>query len=103
MIITFLLGFAAGALAPIGEDRLMELLKGISFFEPAPDEAELRTLALVLALIIAAILSNSLGNGSPVVLAIGAFVGVVMPRIMERVQKKKAPDYDTDSNGDDAA
>lgn len=95
MLITFLLGVAAGWFAPAVEPRVADLLKGLVSSDVPISPVELRAYSLALCLTGAAILSMIIGNPHAFPLAIGAVLGVFGPRLRERYRGQRVPDYDS--------
>ncbi len=98
MLATVILGIAAGAGAPYAEPHVKKALEGVLLSDAPMSAMELRMFSFAMCLVGAAILAWIFGNGSALALAIGAALGVFGPRIIDRVQKRRDPDY-----GDDAS
>ncbi len=96
MILTLILGMAAGAGAPYLEDQVKRALENIALAGAPLSALELRVASFALLLFGAAILAWLFGNGSAIALSLGAVLGVAAPRIIEAVQNRKAPDYGED-------
>ncbi len=97
MLATVILGIAAGAGTPYAEPHVKNALESVLLSDAPLSAMELRLFTFATLLVIAAILAWIFGNGSAFALAVGAALGVFGPRIIERIQQRKAPDY-----GDDA-
>ena len=96
MLATVILGIAAGAGAPYAEPHVKGALEGVILSEVPISAMELRMFTFAICLVAAAILAYVFGNGSAFGLAVGAAIGVFGPRIMQRLQNRKAPDYGDD-------
>ena len=96
MLATLILGIAAGAAAPYAEPHVKKLLEGVLLADAPMDAMEIRVLSFAVCLIGAAILALIFGNGSGLALSVGAALGVFGPRLIDRIQKRKAPDYGDD-------
>jgi hypothetical protein len=96
MLATVILGIAAGAGAPYAEPYVKDWIKSLLLSDAPMTEIELRLFSFAICLVGAAVLAYAFGNGSGLALSIGAALGVFGPRIIDRVQKKKAPDYGDD-------
>lgn len=95
MLITLVLGIAAGAGASYAEPHLKPALENL-FSDGPISETDLKLYALALCLVAAAILSWILGNGSAITLTVGGAIGVFGPRLLAMAQKRRAPDYGDD-------
>ena len=96
MLATVILGIAAGAGAPYAEPHVKGALEGMILSEAPMSAMELRMFTFAICLVAAAILAYVFGNGSAFALAVGAAIGVFGPRIIQRLQNRKAPDYGDD-------
>lgn len=96
MLATVILGIAAGAGAPYAEPHVKRTLEGMLLADTALSDMELRMLSFAVCLVAASILAWIFGNGSGFALAVGALLGVFGPRLIERVQKRREPDYGDD-------
>ena len=96
MLATVILGIAAGAGAPYAEPHVKKALEGALLSDAPISSVELRTLSFAVCLVGAAFLAWIFGNGSAFALSVGALLGVFGPRIIDRVQKRRAPDYGED-------
>ncbi|MEM0946826.1 MAG: hypothetical protein AAGK37_05440 [Pseudomonadota bacterium] len=96
MLATVILGIAAGAGAPYAESHVKRLLEGMLLSDVALSEIELRMLSFAVCLLLASMLAWIFGNGSGFALSFGALLGVFGPRLIERVQKRREPDYGDD-------
>jgi hypothetical protein len=94
MLVTLILGIAAGAGAPYAEPYVKNAIQGILLSDAPLTELELRSFSLAACLVAAAILAWILGNGSALALAIGAALGVFGPRLIDKIQARRVPDYD---------
>ncbi|MBT8423596.1 MAG: hypothetical protein HKN98_09045 [Silicimonas sp.] len=95
MLGTFILGLAAGWGAPHAEPKIRSALEGL-----LPDGITLAVrdwslLALGLCLLGAAILAAILTTAYAVPLALGAVVGVFVPKLVEKWRAARTPDYDS--------
>lgn len=94
MIWTFILGVIAGWAAPSAEDRLRPLLE-----ENLPGgpigAAEMRAMSLSICLLLAALVATITDSGHVLPLALGAVLGVLGPRLYDRMRSGRAPDYDS--------
>ena len=94
MIWTFILGAVAGWCAPFAEERWRHLLEtNLPGGRMGP--AESRGVALALCLLVTAILARMSGAGGAVPLTLGAVVGVLGMRLIEKARMMRAPDYDS--------
>lgn len=96
MLATFILGILAGAGAPYAEPYVRDAIEKLLLSEAPLSPTELRMFAFAVCLVAAAVLAWIFGNGSGFALALGAALGVFGPRLIDRVQKRKAPDYGDD-------
>jgi hypothetical protein len=97
MLASLILGIAAGAGAPWAEPRLKSALENILQASVPTTAVELRVYSFAVCLFGAAILAAIFGDGGSVIaLTLGALIGVFGPRIMDRVQGRRAPDYGPD-------
>ncbi len=94
MLWTFILGVAAGWGAPMAEEHLRGLLKQVLSAEDI-SAVELRAISLAVCLLIAAIIAMALGSGGAFALTLGAVLGVLGPRLYDRLRAMRAPDYDS--------
>ena len=96
MLVSFVLGLGAGWGAPHGEDHVRRLLaQALKLDESAFQPVELRAITLAVALFVAAVLAWLIAHPNAVALTLGAMVGVLAPRIRERLNAARAPDYDS--------
>ena len=79
MLITLILGIAAGFGAPYAEPHVKKLLEDVMLSEAPMTPVELRTLSFALCLVVASLLAWILGNGAGFALAVGAALGVFAP------------------------
>lgn len=96
MLITVILGIAAGAGAPYAEAHVKDALESVLLSDAPLTAMELRLFTFAALLVGASVLAWLFGNGSGFALAIGAALGVFGPRIIDRVQARRAPDYSED-------
>lgn len=96
MLATLLLGIAAGAGAPYAEEHVKGALESVLLAEAAMSPTELRLFSFAVCLVGASILAHVFGNGSAFALALGAAIGVFGPRLVDRIQKRREPDYGPD-------
>lgn len=85
MILTFLLGVAAGFATPFVEPFVRDAIAKIALDEVPISDREFDLLTLVLLLLLAALLT---GGGSSLALLVGALVGVFGKRIVAAIQGK---------------
>ncbi|MEO1238999.1 MAG: hypothetical protein AAFW64_04915 [Pseudomonadota bacterium] len=95
MLATFLLGLAAGWFAPRAEAQVQDGIKRILLTDSPLTALELRMISFAACMLGAAILSMIFGDPHAVVLAAGAFLGVLAPRLQETYRKSRNPDYDS--------
>jgi len=94
MIWTFILGVVAGWAAPAAEDRLRPLVA--EHLPGGPIEAaEMRAISLAACLVLAAIVAALTGWAHALPLALGAALGVLGPRLQDKVRGMRVPDYDS--------
>jgi hypothetical protein len=96
MLADLILGIAAGAGAPYAEPRIKQALEGVLLADAPMSAMELRLVSFALCLVAAAVLALIFGEGEALPLALGSVVGVFGPRILDRIQKRKTPDYGPD-------
>ncbi len=96
MLATVILGILAGAAAPYAEEHVKRTLEGVLLSDAALSPLELRVLSFAVCLVLASILAWIFGNGSAFALSVGALLGVFGPRLIERLQKRREPDYGDD-------
>ncbi|MCV6592918.1 MAG: hypothetical protein OIF48_08210 [Silicimonas sp.] len=96
MLVSFLLGAAAGWGAGFAEDHVRHGLCAALGIEPGEVSAiEMRSITLIIVLFAAALLSWILGSGGAVSLMFGATLGVLVPRLKELLRAARMPDYDS--------
>ena len=100
MLATLILGIAAGAGAPYAETRVKGALESVLLSDAPLSPMELRLFSFAVCLVAAPVLAYVFGNGSGFALSLGAAIGVFGPRILDRIQKRKAPDYGPDPDGE---
>ena len=93
MIWTFIFGIAAGWLAPRAEPHVKPLLEE-HVPESAVTPAELRAVSLALCLLAAAVAAMVLASAHVLPLALGALLGVLGPRLLDKLRDMRTPDYD---------
>jgi hypothetical protein len=98
MFADLILGIAAGAGAPYAETYIKTALESVLLADAPLTEMELRLFAFAICLVGAAILAVIFGEGTAFGLAAGGAIGVFAPRIIDRVQKRRSPDYGSDPN-----
>ncbi len=107
MLGTFLLGIAAGFLAPHAEPHIKKFLEGILLDEVPVEPKEMALLSFSLCILAAAVLATILFRAHAGPLALGAALGVFGPRIWAKIQSRKKADYGSDDElaeaADDAA
>ena len=86
MLITFLLGIAAGYVTPMAEPHVRRALEGVVLAKIDIARSEFDMLTLVLLLLAAALVT---GGGSSLALLAGALLGLVGKRILARIQGKE--------------
>ena len=96
MLATVILGIAAGAGAPYAEPHVKQTLEGMLMSDTTLSAMELRMLSFAVCLVLASMLAWIFGNGSGFALAVGALLGVFGPRLIDRLQKRREPDYGDD-------
>ena len=96
MLMTVILGIAAGAGTPYAEEFVKNALESVLLADAPLSPMELRLFTFASLLVGASILAWLFGNGSGFALAVGAALGVFGPRIIARVQDRRAPDYSGD-------
>lgn len=96
MLATLILGIAAGAGTPYAEPHVKGMLESMLLSDAPITAMELRMFTFAILLVGAAILAWFFGNGSAFALSVGALLGVFGPRIIDRVQNKREPDYGED-------
>ena len=96
MLADLILGIAAGAGAPYAEPRIKQALEGMLLSDAPMTAMELRMVSFALCLTGAAVLAYVFGEGEALPLALGSVVGVFGPRILDRIQNRRSPDYGPD-------
>ena len=96
MIVTLLLGLVAGWGAVYLEDHLRGPLARVLSIDPgAFQPVELRSIAFAVCLLAAALLAWIFATPHAVALTLGAAIGVLLPRIRDRLKAGRVPDYDS--------
>lgn len=95
MLVTFILGLAAGWGAPYAEPRIKAALDGVLLDDVPVEPKEMALLSFAICLLGAAVLSMILGDPHAAPLALGACAGVFGPRLIEKWKAAKTPDYDS--------
>ena len=90
-----ILGIIAGVAAPFAEPKLKEFLEGVLLNEVPVDPKEMALLSFAICVLVAALLAAVLFRANAVALALGATLGVFGPRLWDKWQARKAPDYDS--------
>jgi hypothetical protein len=96
MLASIILGIAAGACTPYAEAHAKTALESVVLSDAPLTPIELRMVTFAALLFVAAILAGIVGDGSAVAVTFGGVLGVFAPRIIEMLQKRKAPDYSED-------
>lgn len=95
MLVTFLLGIAAGWGANFGEDHVQRFMVRVLKVDAASiTGVELRSTALAAAIFLAALASWIIATPHAVALGLGVLLGVLLPRLREVVKSARAPNYD---------
>lgn len=95
MLATFILGLVAGFFAPNAEPHVKKGIEKVLLTDAPITPMELRMVAFAACVLGAAILSMIFGEPHAVVLAVGALLGVLGPRLQETYRKSRNPDYDS--------
>ncbi len=95
MFWTFILGIIAGWVAPFAEDRLRQPLETYLSDGKPLAAADLRAISLIICLLIAVIVAARRTRAHALPLILGAAIGVVGPRLLEKFRAMRAPDYDS--------
>jgi len=95
MLGTFLLGVAAGWGAPYAEPKIRDALANMLPDDVPKEPVELRMVTFAICLTGAAILAAAFAGGQALPLAVGALLGVIGPRLVDKWKASKAPDYDS--------
>lgn len=96
MLMTVLLGIAAGFGAPYAEPHVKKAVEGLMQDDAPMSPLELRMFSFAVCLVAAAFVSLILDEDYALPLAIGAALGVFGPRIIARLQNRRSPDYGDD-------
>ncbi len=95
MLVTLLLGIAAGWGAGFAEEHVQRLIvKPLSIEAQSITPVELRSIALATLVFLAAVASWIFATPNAVALGLGVLLGVLFPRLRELVKAARAPDYD---------
>ncbi|MEL7105547.1 MAG: hypothetical protein AAGM21_06485 [Pseudomonadota bacterium] len=94
MLATFILGLVAGFFAPQAEPHVKKGIEKVLLTDAPVTPLELRMVSFAACVLGAAILSMIFGKPHAVVLAVGALLGVLGPRLQETYRKTRNPDYD---------
>lgn len=95
MLVTLILGIAAGSGAGFVEDHIQKLLVKAFDIEPQSiSPIELRTVSLASAVFLAAIVAWILASPHAAALGFGVLIGALVPRLRDLVKAARAPDYD---------
>ena len=95
MLGTFILGLAAGWVAPYVEPRAKAVLDKVLQGGSEVGPVELRMITFAACLLGAAVLSMIFAEPHAAPLVFGAAVAVIAPRLKEVWKTYKAPDYDS--------
>lgn len=95
MLGTLILGIAAGALTPYAEPKVKTALENILLDDVPAEPIEMRLFAFAVCLVAAAILSMIFSEPHAAPLAIGAAIGIFGPRVLDKWNASKNPDYDS--------
>jgi len=95
MLVTLLLGIAAGWGAGFVEEHVQKLLVKAFDIEPqAISPVELRSVSLASAVLLAAMVSWILASPHAAPLGFGVLIGALVPRLRDLVKAARAPNYD---------
>ena len=95
MLATLILGLLAGWLAPRAEPHVKSAIESVLMSDVPLSDLELRLISFAACVLGAAVLSMIFGDPHAVILAIGALLGVLAPRLQETYRKSRNPDYDS--------
>ena len=95
MFLTFILGLVAGFFAPHAEPHVKKGIEKVLLTDAPITPMELRLASFAACVLGAAILSMIFGAPHAVVLAVGALLGVLGPRLQETYRTSRNPDYDS--------
>ncbi len=95
MLFALIVGLAAGWFAPKAEPHVKTGLESFMSFDTPMSETELRLISFATCVLGAAVLAMLFGEPHAVVLAFGALVGTLGPRLQTLYRKTRNPDYDT--------
>lgn len=96
MFADLILGIAAGAGAPYAEPHIRKSLEGMLLADAPLTAMELRLVSFAICLTGAAVLALIFGEGNALPLAIGSLIGIFAPRIIDKIQSRRTPDYGPD-------
>ncbi|MEM9969832.1 MAG: hypothetical protein AAF762_01855 [Pseudomonadota bacterium] len=95
MLGTFILGIIAGWGAPHAEPKIREFLAGVLLDDVPVEPKEMALLSFAVCLLAAALVAAVLFSAYALPLAAGAALGVFGPRLWDKWQARKVPDYDS--------
>lgn len=96
MLYTLLLGVIAGWGASFAEDRLrVQLARALSIEPDTLQPVEMRTFSLVICMLASALVAWAIADAHAVPLTLGAAIGVLFPRLRDRIRAAHTPDYDS--------
>lgn len=95
MLADLILGIAAGAGASWAEPKVKQALEGMLLSDAPLTGQELKFASFAVCVVGAALLAHVFGEGEALAVAIGALIGVFGPRIVDMVQRRRNPDYDS--------
>jgi hypothetical protein len=96
MLADLILGIAAGAGAPYAEPKIKDALESVLLSDAPLTGVELRMVSFAICLVGAAIIGFAVGESEAFPLALGGLIGVFGPRIIDKFQNRKTPDYGPD-------
>ncbi|MDA8585696.1 hypothetical protein N9L47_05405 [Rhodobacteraceae bacterium] len=95
MLMTLIFGIAAGWGAGFADDDVQRLMvKVLKADAQTINPIEIRSISLAAVVLLAALLSWIIASPNAVTLALGVFLGVLLPRLRDMVKAARAPDYD---------
>lgn len=95
MFTSFIFALAAVWFAPKAEPHVKDVVEKMLPLDTAATAIELRLVSFALCLLAAAILAAIIDDSHGVALAIGAFSGVLAPRLQSAYRASRNPDYDS--------